>query len=159
MKRLALVLPLALVTACGGGGTDHVASGLSKAAYISQAEAICKKANSDAKAQTFPTTSAALPAYIGSVLGIAETAEKALAALEPPAADKAELQSKVFDPLEARFVDGKAYLVKVKAAVAKNDQTELGKLFANPPTGSKADTEWMTSYGFKECLNSAKLGG
>jgi hypothetical protein len=48
--------------------------------------------------------------------------------------------------------------VKVKEAVAKKDDTALGRLITNPPTGSKADLDWMRSYGFKQCVDAADTG-
>jgi hypothetical protein len=64
MKPIALaVLPLLLVTACGGG--DDKAVGVSKAEFLTQSEALCKKANADFEALTLPTTPAGFPDYIG----------------------------------------------------------------------------------------------
>ena len=156
MKRIVLVLPLLLLaTACGGSGKDQTSSGASKAEYVSKAEAICKKANDDQAALTLPTSAAAFPTYVGDVIALAEKATADIDALAPPAADRADLESKVVTPLKGQIAQAKSYLTKIKAAVAANDQKALGALVASPPTGSKADLAWMRSYGFKECVDAA----
>lgn len=158
MKRLAIVVPLVplvLLSACGGSDKP---SGLAKADYIAKAEAICTRANTEIKALTTPTSVAAVAAYVEESLQIAEVATGEIKKLEPPAADKAEIKAKVLDPLDGQVVDGKEFLVKVKAAVAKNDQAALGQLIANPPIDSKADLAWMRSYGFTSCVEAADTG-
>lgn len=152
MKPLALLLPIVLLAACGG------ASGPGKSAYLAQAEAICKKANSDVKALAVPSTPSALPAYVSTLLGIADAATTQLEKLAPPAADKAQLDKRFLTPLRGQIVEGRAYLGEIKKAVAANDQAALQKLVTNPPTASKADTAWMTSYGFVSCVEAAKTG-
>jgi hypothetical protein len=161
MKRVALVVPvLLLAAACGGSDDkDQTSSGLSKADYISKAEAICKKANADQEALSFPKTAAAFPTYVQGLLDLADKATKEIDALEPPAADKADLEAKVITPLKGQIELGRSYLEQIKAAVAKNDQKKLGELVASPPTGSKADLDWMRSYGFSACVESADTEG
>lgn len=154
MKRLALVLPLVLLAACGGS-KDHTASGQSKASYVSKAEAVCAKANADVKAEAFPTSPQGLPAYVQKLLDIADAATTQIKALEPPAADGGDLQAKVLTPLAGQVAEGRVYLAKIKKAVAANDQKTLGALIASPPSGSKADLDWMRSYGFKACVDAA----
>jgi hypothetical protein len=156
MKRLALALPvLLLAAACGGSDKDHTSSGLSKAAYIQQAEAICTRANADIKALKPPATIDAVEALVVQTVQIAESATKQIEALDPPAADKADIKAKVLDPLDGQLAEGKAFLEKVRTALAKHDQAALGQLIANPPTGSKADLSWMRSYGFHACVEAA----
>jgi hypothetical protein len=160
MKRLALALPvLLLAAACGGSDQDQVAGGLSKADYLTQSEAICRQANTDQKAVTFPTSTAALPAYVKQLLDLAEKTDQDLEALEPPAADKVEIRAKVLTPLKEQLGLAKTYYGEVKAAVQANDQKKLGQLIGNPPTGTKADLDWMRAYGFKECVDAADTSG
>lgn len=157
-QRLAVLVPLALLAACGGSDDDK-GTGLSKAEYVSRAEAICTRANAAVKAEAFPTSPAALPGYVEALLAIADKATKEVVALEPPVADQADLQAKVLTPLEGQITEGRAYLAKIKVAVATNDQKELGRLLASPPASSKADLDWMRGYGFKACVESADTKG
>lgn len=157
MKRLALVLPLllpiALLAGCGGS------SGLSKADYVSKAEALCKKANADVKALPFPQSTAGISDYAAKIVSIADQTTKDLVALEAPDADKADLQKKVLEPLQQQVEDGKEYAAKIKAAVESKDQKQLTELVGKPPTSTEADLDFMRSYGFKECVESAKTDG
>ena len=157
MKRLAAVLPLVLIAACGGSDDDQVSSGLSKAQYLVKTEAICATLNKDVDALPRPLSGAALAAFVEGTLRIVEEATSEIKALEPPAGDKAELEAKVLDPLDLRLTAGKAYLVEVKAAAAKKDQAALGRLIVNPPA-STADLTWMRSYGFRTCVEAAAKG-
>ena len=151
MRRLALVLPVVMVVACGGG----TSGGLSKADYLKQAEAICANANDDQKAVKTPTAVTDLAPYVAKILALADSATKAIGALEPPKTDKADLDAKVLTPLKGQLAAGHVYSDQVAAAAAKNDQAALIKLLSSPPSGSKADLAWMRSYGFVECVNSA----
>lgn len=151
MKR-ALVLLLA-VTACGGGSTP--ASGPTKADFLRDAEKICADANAKQKALTTPTSLPALSPYVSKVVAIAGEATTALSALTPPAKDKAELQQKVFGPLQSQLKDGRVYADKVAAASKAGDVKALGNLLTNAPTATRADLRYMKAYGFTECIEAA----
>jgi hypothetical protein len=155
VKRALAVVPVLLLAACGGGGDDG-GGGLSKADYISKAEAVCKKANADIKAAPFPTSSGAFPEYVGKLVAVAETARDALKELDPPSADEDDLKSKVLDPLDEQIEQGRKFQKDVADAVAAKDTKKLGQLIADPPTSTKADLGWMRSYGFKECVEVAE---
>ncbi len=158
MKHLALVLPVALAVGCGGG-TPAAPVGVSKATYLTRAEAICAKANADQKALKTPSAIGELAPYVAKVVALADTATQAVGALEPPRADRADVQAKVLEPLKAQLVEGHAYATKVAAASRTGDQKALVSLLSNPPTGSKADLRWMRSYGFVECVKAADTSG
>lgn len=153
MNRLALVLPLVLVVACGGS------SGPSKADYIARAEAICKKANADVKALPFPTSTAAISDYAAKIVAVADETTTALGKLDQPAADKDDLEKKVLAPLRTQVSEGKEFAAKIKAAVDANDQKTLQQLVAKPPVGTEADLDWMRTYGFTQCVDTAKTDG
>jgi hypothetical protein len=84
---------------------------------------------------------------------LAEGVRDQLKAIEAPEADRADLKTKVLDPLDKQIPEGRAFQREFADAVAENDQAKIGQLIANPPTHSKADLEWMKSYGFKECVD------
>jgi hypothetical protein len=154
VKRLALLLPLALVAGCGGS-TTAASGGASKADFVRQAEAICAKANADQKALKTPTELHALAPYVAKVVAIADTATTGLLALEAPRADKAELEAKVLGPLKGQLITGHDYADKVAAASKSSDQKALITLLGSPPTETKADLPWMKDYGFTECVKAA----
>jgi hypothetical protein len=151
MKRVALVLPLVLVAACGGGS-----SGSSKSDYLAKAEAICKDANAQVKKLTLPSDPAGFQRLVEKTLSIAESTTSKLKKLDPPSADKDEIKKKVITPLENQLAEARPYLDEVRKAVAKNDQNALGRLLQNPPREHKADLDFMKTYGFKECVTTAK---
>jgi len=156
--RVALLLLPLLLPGCSGSSKDQVASGLSRADYVSKAEAICTRINKEVDKLAAPTTPQALQAFVEKGLELAETGTGELKALDPPEADRADLKAKVLDPLDGQLAEGRVFLEKVRTAVAKNDQAALGQLITHPPTGSKADLAWMRSYGFKECVDAADTG-
>lgn len=154
MKRISLVLPvLLLATACGGSDGPK---GLSKADFVAQAEAICKKANADIDALGTPSDLAGIAGFLDKLVKVADDATKALNELDAPEADEADLEAKFLTPMEKQTDEGKAFATKVKAAAAANDQKKLGELLADAPTMTEADLEWMKGYGFKECVESAE---
>jgi hypothetical protein len=149
------VLILLLVTACGGGSLGAAAA---KADYIKAAEKICAESNAKQKALTTPTSLPGLAPYVSRVVAIADEATTKLAALTPPAKDKAELQAKVLGPLEGQLKDGHLYADKVAAASQANDTKALGDLLTNAPTATRADLRFMKSYGFTSCIDAADTG-
>ncbi|MCW2601163.1 MAG: hypothetical protein JWM02_2992 [Frankiales bacterium] len=157
MKRLAFLLPLALVAACTGSNSSGSAAsaGVSKADYLKQAEAVCAKAYADRSALKVPTAIPALASYVAQVVTLADSAVTALAAVQPPTTDKAELESKVLNPLRTQVREARTYSGRVAAAAKKNDQVALVKLLSNAPLGSKANLRWMKNYGFVECVKAA----
>ena len=152
MKRVAIVLPFVLVAACGGGSS----SGSSKSDYVAKAEAICKDTNAKTKAFTLPSDPAGFQKLVEKSIALAESTLDALKKLDPPSGDKHDIQNKVITPLEDQLAQGKAYLKEVRTAVAKKDQNAIGRLLQNPPRQHKADLDFMKSYGFKECVDTAK---
>ncbi|MDX6196946.1 MAG: hypothetical protein QOJ79_97 [Actinomycetota bacterium] len=156
MKR-ALVLVL-LVAACGGSSGGG--SGDPKAAYLSKAEAICAKANTqiaDAK-KSPPAGIADVPPYVHKLLDLAKQTLDDLSLLSPPSGDVAEVKAKLLDPLGQQFADGQSFAAKVDAAAAKNDSQTLSQLVFNPPTKTRVDIAWMKSYGFKDCVTTTDTG-
>lgn len=157
MKYPLLLVPVLLLTACGGGSAD--VGSISKADYIAQAEAICMKANTEQAALTTPTAINALAPYVSRIVAIADEATTSLQKLEVPKADAADLQKKVLSPLQAQLSAGHTYADEVTKAAKASDTTALVKLLSNPPTKTTADLPWMKDYGFDECVKAADTSG
>lgn len=153
MKHVAVVLPLlVLATACGGSSAPK-ADVEARKAYIAAAEVICAKANADKKLLKTPAATSELSPYVSGLVAIADEAGKGINALTPPAADKAELTSKVLDPFASKLAEGHTYADKVAAASKANDEAALTQLTLNSPKGVSASSlSWMKDYGFKECV-------
>ena len=146
----ALVLPLLLLlAACSGNEGDG-----GRAAYLVEAEAVCKRANDAQRAATVPVTPAAIPAYVRQVVTIAGEASAGLSALEPPEGDAAELEEKVLAPLREQVGLGEAYAKEVEETATKDPSAVLG-LLGSAPLETKADLAFLESYGFTECVQAA----
>ena len=150
-----LVMSVLLATACGGGGSN----GAAKAAYLSQAEAICSEANAEKKALKTPLSTTEFAAFAEKAVAIVDHTTSRLAALSPPAGDRAALTSHVFAPLRGQLVVAHAYVAEVQTAARHHDQPALIRLLGNPPTQTKADLRWMAKYGFKDCVKAADTSG
>lgn len=160
LMRCLLVLPvLVLASACGGSDDEPAASGPTRASYLTQVEAICKTANDAIDGLKPPTSPAELVTLADTTVSTAARATEDFAAVQPPADDRADVEAKVVVPLRAQVAEGKAFVVKLKAAVASNDSKALNALAANPPTTTEADLEWMRGYGFVECVKAAETDG
>lgn len=145
--RLALaLLPLALLTGCGGDG-------LSREAFVERAEAVCAEANRDLEAEREPETPAQIAPYFEQVLGTADAATRALEQLAADQPDAAELERIFLTPLRGQ-VDGlKDYLPEVQRAAEQGEQA-LDAL--QEPALPQADLPAMRAYGFDACVRTAE---
>lgn len=161
LRASATAVLLVLVAGCGdgdGGGDGGKVGAVSKADYLAEAEAICKSSNAERKQLETPTSVAGLAPYVSRVVAIADGATSKLRALTAPAADAAELQTKVLGPLEEQLSAGHTYADQVAAAAKANDTAALGALLSDPPTKTRADLPFMKDYGFDECVKAADTG-
>lgn len=145
-SRLLLLLPVVVLTACGGGDRN------AKAAYVEQATIVCEQARSDIAALSQPTMATGFGPFVGQSVAIAAKAQQDLAALTPPEPDRAELESKVLDPFAAFVVDGKAFAERVNAAAA--DQIALLALLSERPTPDDVDLDYLRAYGLEACADA-----
>ena len=156
MRPTAALVPLLLVAACsGGGGSSGAAKVDTKKAYLAQAEAVCARGVAAQHKLVSPTSVSAFGPYVQNLVKVAGTTTTALAALTPPAADRATLQAKVLGPLQAQLAAALTFSADVQAATRKNDQAALGRLALSAPTQAKADLAFMRSYGFSSCVDAA----
>lgn len=154
MRRILLMALVCLAAGCGGSSAPAQVS--AKDAYLAKAEAICASANTELARvkKTQPTATEQLPTYVKAIVDVGRKNVEQLSALEPPAADNAEITAKVIEPLQGQVVAGDAYAAKVTDAVLKKDPGLLG-LVTNPPTQTKADLDFMKAYGFSACVKAA----
>jgi Tfp pilus assembly protein PilP len=151
MRRALLLSTALLLTACGGGGEDE------KQAYVDQASAICEEAVTEFEAVTFPTAPDGFAPYADQVVAILEKTQADLAALEPPADDRAELEQKALRPLGELVEEGRAFAEQVRAAGA--DQGKLLTLLSERPTPEGIDQEFLRSYGLEPCADAVAAAG
>jgi hypothetical protein len=147
------VLPLVLLTACGGGSDSKKASGLSKADYIAKSEALCSKADKDTDALTPASDSPAdITKALNDTLSLITKATAELTALADAQSDKAELHKIFIDPLQKQVVAYKAFLPTYVAALTQGaDAADNLK----EPDVESGDLAAMKTYGFKDCVTIA----
>lgn len=139
----------ATLTGCGGGSSTSSAP-LSKADYVSRADAICASATTALKKLTPPTGTAGLGPYLSSTVQAAGGATDALRALRPPKADAAALAAKFTGPLSAQVASVKQLIPKYEAATkAANPQAALAAI--PRPQLPSPDAGYISSYGMTAC--------
>lgn len=154
MRRALLLLPFLLLPACSGndGGGEDV-----KATYVAEAQQVCEDAVEEFEALTVPTTPEGFAPYADALVGIVEKTHHELAALTPPEEDRARLEERALDPLEALVAEGKAYAEQVRAAGA--DQAELLTLLSQRPKVDGIDVGYLRSYGLSSCAEAVEKAG
>ena len=143
--RRALLLSTALLLPACGGGED------AKAAYVADAKAVCKEAAADKAALKTPSAPAEFSPYADQLVAIAEGAQRDLAALEPPADDRAELEERVLDPFADVVEEGRDFAAQVEAA--GDDQAALLALLGERPDAGEVDLDYLRRYGLKTCAD------
>lgn len=151
MRRALLLLPFLLLPACGDDGEDV------KAAYVADATAVCDTAVEEFEALSTPTTPDGFAPYADSVVGIIEKAHSDLTALTPPEDDRAQLEEKALDPLDALVTEGEQFADQVRAAGA--DQAKLLALLSERPTGDSIDVDFLREYGLDSCAEAVEKAG
>ena len=143
--RSRLLLPAAVLAlaACGGGGEEE------RAEYVEQASAICSDAKAQLEAEQRPTAPAGFSPYVDRVVEIAEETEGKLLALEPPEDDRADLESKLLEPLSAQVEQGREFAAKVKEA--GTDNAKLLPLLSQIPGTGDIDLAYVEEYGLSAC--------
>jgi hypothetical protein len=153
MQRLrwAPLVLLLLVSACGGGGSSpKAASGppLSKAAFIAQADAICKRYedNLSAQGKALSATSSQQQLsdfVVKQIVPSFRSMIGELRALNPPAADKAKI-TKMLDDLSTGLDQ-----------LESSAKTDVKSALNNEPQGFKDSDAAATAYGFTQCGSSS----
>ena len=157
MNRAALLLPALLLAAGCSSGGDKADP---KADYLAKVEPICAKANAEKRTlrDQAPTSLEAIAPYADRVLATAREVTRELEAQQPPEADRAALEREVFAPLRSQLADAEKYAAEIKAAAAAQNTARVFELAGQAPTKTRANIEFMRSYGFAECAKAADTG-
>lgn len=147
----ALTAAVLALAGCGGGSDD------AQQAYVEQATAVCDGAQADLDALERPSTAAGLGPFVTELVAVAERSSTELRALEPPEDDRAEIEAKVLDPLDASIQEGQAYAGQVEAA--GDDTAALTRLLGERPGAGEVDLEFLRSYGLETCADALTISG
>ena len=141
---LAALAPL--LAGCGGDdGQD------ARAAYVADANTVCRRASATLAALTPPADLAGTPAYLEQAFGVSADAVAELVALEPPAQDAGALRERFLAPLEATTAALQALLPQLRA----DPQAALAA-YVDPPG---ADRAFLQEYGLTDCLDFGGVPG
>ena len=147
--RFALVLLVlagfaALVTGCGGGGSDR----LSKEEYVAAADKICAEADAAISALGEPTEEN-IEEYVANAETIANEQLAKLRALKPPAVDE-ETLNHAYDLIEEQVGLAKQGVDALKS----QNQAEFERINAEIQTVNAESDKIAQDYGLKECGNT-----
>lgn len=141
---VALIIAAALVAGCGGGGDTSTAAALSKAEYVKQANAICKKGQQNREAAVNELAEEVKPGadpgelpkagLVEAVTDPLATMVDELAALPAPEGDEAQVEG---------FIQG--YEKAVEEIEEDENAAFNGELFGEPD--KKA-----LKYGLEDCV-------
>lgn len=154
---LAVGLGLGL-TACGG---NEESEGVTREEYQAEVEAICVEAEREREALGEPTTLEEYPDFLER--GIAQQREflDAVATVEPPPEDEAELRDRWLRPFETRTIELEQAVPEIAAAAEAGDAERTATLLrqARPdPSEAASVSSFLISYGLPECADYGSGG-
>jgi hypothetical protein len=171
MPRLPLIVASAVlctaVLACGADDKDSGGNGspsagasvsttsaeMTKDAYVTAVNAICKRVESEVDTIGEPKTAKDYEGALTKLIDVIDRAQADIKKLTPPSADASALQSNFIGPNDEQAARFKSALPSVQSAAAAGDDEAAEKAFGD----SLADTDeardkWMTDYGLTSCV-------
>jgi len=135
---------LALLAACGGS------SGLSKADYVKQADAVCRDGAKQIAALEVPSDVTGLPAAAARVVAVQRATLDRLRAIHPPKADKAQIAKWI------ALVD--QTLDQAEMSASSQRRGDLQRAVTANANGAALDgraDEIARGYGLRTCVQAA----
>jgi len=149
VRRVRGLLALGLVVAgCDGGGDGG--ERLSKAEFISQADAICRKYEARLDALGQPTNVSDLRSFADKALPIAREGREELGRLEPPAGLEDTYDSWLEHGDEAIEI-----VERLRDAAAENDQAEIQQIARDAEETDRESNRLAAEIGFEQCGEGA----
>lgn len=155
MRRLAVLPLLLLLPACSDDGGGGASLEDRRADYVAEAEEVCGQANDEFEELTAPASVAEVPAYADTVLELLTGTVDDVRGLTPPEEDRAELDEKLFTPLEADVQAAEEYAASLKAAAEANDSATLLRLAQELPEPT-VDLPFVRDYGLVQCAEAVE---
>lgn len=137
-----------LLAGCGAGS-----DALSKADFVSQADALCKSANAKLDADPDVTSVDSFKGYFTDLLKVADDTTSDLEKLAADQPDKDMIQKIFLTPLRGQVDALRDFQPKIDEAT-KNGLEGLADL--EEPDTPEADLDAMKSYGFTDCVDTAE---
>jgi hypothetical protein len=155
------------LTACGGDDAGASGAGpaapaadapLSKAEYVTAAEAVCSRAAEEGTAIPEPSDPVGFAPYLQQTLDVAAKAVADLQALRPPEADAADLSAKFTGPLATQVELFRPVVGQIAEAAKAADPTAALDQVPTPEA-PPADEAYLTAYGMPTCATFASSEG
>jgi hypothetical protein len=147
MRRSLVPVGIAVATlaGCGGGGSER----LSRDAFVSRADAICKVAVSKQRKLPSPASIDGIPGYVGRALPIVDAMVEGISALRPPE----EMQADVRRWLDLT-VQARNELESLRTAAQSGDQQKVREVSAKGTAMNDRRDAQARALGLTACANT-----
>jgi hypothetical protein len=135
---------------CGGGGSVGQQP-LSKAQFVSRANAICVKGNTRIKALQKPTDVPGIATYMAAALPIAQEAQTKLDALVPPTSDH-----KRYARLLGIIAQSVSKISEVRSAAEAGDEQRVQRLSNDLAALEQRENGANEELGLKQCVSNGE---
>lgn len=146
-RWLVLAVCAAAVTGCGGGGGGER---LSRAEFVAQADAICRKYEARLDALGQPTNVAELRSFADKALPIARDGRDELDDLKPPE----ELEER-YDAWLEQGDEAIGIVERLRDAAQEGDQAEIGRIAVDAQRTDAEANRLGRELGFEQCGDTA----
>jgi hypothetical protein len=149
VRSLPLLAAVVLV-GCGGSGSVHEHP-LSKAQFISRADAICVTGNKRINALQKPTDMPGIATYMAEALPIAEEAQTKLNALVPPTLDKRR-----YDRLLGIIAQTVSKVSEIRSAAEAGEEQRMRRLSNDLAALQQRENGANEELGLKQCVSNGE---
>ena len=136
-----------VIAGCGGGGNGDR---LSRAEFVSQADAICRRYEARLEALGQPMNVTELRSFADKALPIAKDGRRELEDLEPPE----ELED-TYDAWLEQGDEAIEIVERLRDAAADGDRAEIGRIAADAQRTDAEANRLAGELGFEECGDTA----
>ena len=149
VRSLPLLAAVALA-GCGGGGAVHEHP-LSKAQFLSRADAICVTGNKRINALQKPTDMPGIATYMAEALPIAEEVQTKLNALVPPTLDKGR-----YSRLLGMLAQAVSKVSEVRSAAEAGEEQRVRRLNNDLAALQQRENGANEELGLKQCVSNGE---
>jgi hypothetical protein len=145
-RSLVLAVCALALAGCGGSGGER----LSRAEFVAQADAICRKYEARLDALGQPTNVAGLRSFADKALPIARAGRDELDDLQPP-----EELDETYDAWLEQGDEAIDIVERLRDAAQEGDQAEIGRIALDAQRTDAESNRLGRELGFKQCGETA----
>lgn len=146
---LALIVGALALAGCGGGDDDG-GERLSKAEFVAQADAICRRYEARLDTLGQPTNTTELRSFADKALPIAKDGREELGELTPP-----EELEETYDAWLEQGDEAIEIVERLRDAAGENDQAEIQRIAADAQRTDAEANRLAGELGFEQCGETA----